>query len=260
MWPSSGAQRPQRSLTSVDLPAPFWPTRTWTSPRRMARSTRSSASTPGNRLVVPWNSMMSGGEALPSAPTSVFRAWSRWRRARTAPPPPHRRLAEIGHGDELDRSLDPALQFIALLDAEPGLDAVRCHLRTELVDGGEHLAVLHQLLHRRDIVEPDHQHLARAPRGVEGLDHAQRHRVVGRHDALDVRVLGEKVGHQRVGLLGLPVGGARRQHLEPGLLGGLVEAGLAHLRVVGAGVALEDEDLPALAQLLGQLLPGAVGT
>src|SRR5712671_6493777 len=170
MRPSSGAKRPQRSLTSVDLPAPFWPTSTWTSPRRMARSIRSSASTPGNRLVVPWNSMMSGGEALPRAPTSVF-ALGAVEASASGPPPPHRQLPEIGHGDELDGSLDPALERVALLDAEPGLDAVRSHLRTELVDGGEHLAVLHQLLHRRDVVEPDHQHLARAPRGVEGLHH-----------------------------------------------------------------------------------------
>src|SRR5436309_10366308 len=38
---------------SVDLPAPFSPSSAWTSPRRRSKSTRSSATTPGNRFVMP---------------------------------------------------------------------------------------------------------------------------------------------------------------------------------------------------------------
>src|SRR6516164_8795064 len=39
-------------LISVDLPAPFSPNSTWTSPRRRSKSTPSSAITPGKRLEI----------------------------------------------------------------------------------------------------------------------------------------------------------------------------------------------------------------
>src|ERR1700739_1996812 len=39
-------------LISVDLPAPFSPNSTWTSPRRKSKSTPSSAITPGNRFEI----------------------------------------------------------------------------------------------------------------------------------------------------------------------------------------------------------------
>jgi hypothetical protein len=41
---------------SVDLPAPFSPSRAWTSPLSEERSTPSLATTPGNRLVMPCSS------------------------------------------------------------------------------------------------------------------------------------------------------------------------------------------------------------
>src|SRR5215471_11568377 len=119
MRPSSGAYSPQRSFTSVDLPAPFWPTRTCTSPRRMARSTRSSASTPGNRLVVPWSSTMASAGGLPGSVT-VPRGDERTRRSRSDPPRRAPALHEVLRGDELHRRLDPALEVLALLDAEAG--------------------------------------------------------------------------------------------------------------------------------------------
>src|SRR6266478_9852818 len=188
MAPSSGSYKPQSSFTSVDLPAPFWPARTCTSPRRIARSTRSNASTPGNRFVVPWNSMMSGGAALPRS--------TKWLSGGGGGggPPPGGALHQIGRGDQLDGSLEPALQVLSLLHAEAGLDAVRGHLRPELVDGGEHLPVLHQFLDGGDVVESDHLDLARLPRGVERLHHAERHRVVRGHDALHVRMRGQEIG------------------------------------------------------------------
>src|ERR1700691_5423762 len=46
--PSVGRCTPARIWISVDLPAPFSPNRTWTSPGLSSKSTRSSASTPGN--------------------------------------------------------------------------------------------------------------------------------------------------------------------------------------------------------------------
>ena len=48
--PVSGSWTPARILISVDLPAPFSPTRQWTSPARRSRSTPRRAWTPGNRF------------------------------------------------------------------------------------------------------------------------------------------------------------------------------------------------------------------
>ena len=51
--PSSAACTPLRILMSVDLPAPFSPSKAWISPRFRSRSTPSSAVTPGNRFLIP---------------------------------------------------------------------------------------------------------------------------------------------------------------------------------------------------------------
>src|SRR5215212_2392655 len=52
---------PERILTRVDLPAPFSPTSTWTSPARRSNATSSRATTPGNRLDIPRSSRTGGG-------------------------------------------------------------------------------------------------------------------------------------------------------------------------------------------------------
>ena len=93
------------------------------------------------------------------------------------------------------------------------LDAERRHVGAVLLDGRQHLAALDQRLHRRDVVEADDLDLAAQARRVERLDDAERHRVVGRHHALDVVILGEEVGHQRVGFLRLPVRGLAVEQL-----------------------------------------------
>src|SRR5271166_3256964 len=49
--PASGAIIPDKTLIMVDLPAPFWPTSAWISPRPSTKATPSSASTPGNCFV-----------------------------------------------------------------------------------------------------------------------------------------------------------------------------------------------------------------
>ena len=54
--PASGRISPERMPISVDLPAPFSPSRQCTSLRRSVRSTSSFASTPGNDLVIPTSS------------------------------------------------------------------------------------------------------------------------------------------------------------------------------------------------------------
>src|SRR4051794_959492 len=60
--PESGCTIPARMLISVDLPAPFSPSRLWTSPAWIARSMRSLATTPGYALVMPRNTA-AGAEA-----------------------------------------------------------------------------------------------------------------------------------------------------------------------------------------------------
>ena len=56
--PSSGLYRPYSTRISVLLPAPFSPRSVCTSPARTSKSTRSLASTPGNRFVMPRISSM----------------------------------------------------------------------------------------------------------------------------------------------------------------------------------------------------------
>src|SRR2546430_6374560 len=60
---------------SVVLPAPFSPRRAWTFPFAASKSTRSFATTAGNRFVIPRNATAAGmveglgGEASPPPPT-----------------------------------------------------------------------------------------------------------------------------------------------------------------------------------------------
>src|SRR5918994_110598 len=53
--PSSDSWTPASTLTSVDFPAPFSPTRATTSPDDISRSTSSKALTPGKDLPTPVN-------------------------------------------------------------------------------------------------------------------------------------------------------------------------------------------------------------
>src|SRR5690606_30716689 len=56
--PASGSWAPASTLMRVDLPAPFCPSRQWTSPARTSRSTPSSALAPGKCFTRPrtWRS------------------------------------------------------------------------------------------------------------------------------------------------------------------------------------------------------------
>src|SRR5438034_11120619 len=56
MVPASGWWAPAMTLISVDLPAPFSPTKAWTSPARRSNDTPLSAWTPANALLIPVNS------------------------------------------------------------------------------------------------------------------------------------------------------------------------------------------------------------
>src|SRR6266511_5099642 len=70
--PASGRVMPERMMISVDLPAPFSPSRQWTSPRRRATETSSFASTPGKRFVMPTSSTAGAAVSPPDgAPVDV---------------------------------------------------------------------------------------------------------------------------------------------------------------------------------------------
>ena len=73
MRPASGCVIPERTLISVDLPAPFSPSRQCTSPARIARLMSSFATTPGNALVMPISST-AGASAPAVEPASCCRS------------------------------------------------------------------------------------------------------------------------------------------------------------------------------------------
>ena len=58
-------------LMRVDLPAPFSPNSTWTSPRRTSKSTSSRATTPGNRLVMPAMESSGSSDSAAAARSSL---------------------------------------------------------------------------------------------------------------------------------------------------------------------------------------------
>src|SRR4029453_9431878 len=93
---------------SVDLPAPFSPSRAWTSPPRTSRSTWSLARTPGNCFVIPRSSRTGGSvttrrsyaEGGPCGPPSVRRTGLRLE---------GRRDLDLPGDDLLLESADPRL-------------------------------------------------------------------------------------------------------------------------------------------------------
>src|SRR5438552_2464229 len=96
---------------SVDLPAPFSPSTTWTSPARTSRSTPSSATTPGKRLLTPRTSRttppgarspITDGSRRPSRSTSRSATVTPGRRAR----PPHVAPVEGFAGGVAERPRD----------------------------------------------------------------------------------------------------------------------------------------------------------
>src|SRR5689334_17134188 len=96
--PASGWCAPARTLISVDLPAPFWPSRQCTSPALTSRSTPSSARTPGNCLTIP---RITRRDAESDDDRGTEASWGLWVRpcgpARlTAPGWHHRGGTEVG--------------------------------------------------------------------------------------------------------------------------------------------------------------------
>src|SRR6266508_1357557 len=89
-------------LISVDLPAPFSPSKACTSPRRRSKSIRSFALTPGKRFVIPRSSRTGASSAMTGNPKG---------RDRARPLEPFeylgRRRLDLARGDHLLDLLDP---------------------------------------------------------------------------------------------------------------------------------------------------------
>src|SRR5208337_456518 len=215
---------------SVDLPAPFSPTSAWISPGAKEISTASRAVTPGKRFVSPFISR-SGGRSRPPLCESVSTRCH-----------------------ELDRSLDPSLQLLALEGLHCVINAVGCHLAAELVDRSNHLALFEQRLNCRNVVEAHNLDLPRFAGRINGLHDAERHRVVRRHHALNLGMGGQQIRKYGVGFFRLPMGGGRCKHIEFSLLDGVIEAQFSLLSVVGARIALDDYHFSSLAKRLREHL------
>src|SRR6476661_8217909 len=128
--PASGCVIPDRTLISVDLPAPFSPSRQCTSPARIARWMSSLATTPGNTLVMPISSTAgASAPAVESACSCLSDATG-----------PDRLLHQcrdrllVGRQRHLDRTVDDPLA--GLLDELPGgtIDVLRLQERDAVVE------------------------------------------------------------------------------------------------------------------------------
>src|SRR5581483_138571 len=122
--PASGRIRPERMPISVDLPAPFSPSRQCTSPPRSARSIRSFARTPGNDFVMPRSSTSGAAESWRSFTGPVSRTDGPSGAAATAPDGVHVRVL-------LDQPLD-----LCGLVRDRDLDLAGQDARLRPVDGG----------------------------------------------------------------------------------------------------------------------------
>src|SRR4051812_33659760 len=159
-----------------------------------------------------------------------------------------RGLGDVVLGDDLDGRLDVGRQLLALRGGEAGLNAELADRVRVLRDRGGHVAGLDRLQRVFDAVDADDRHVALLAGVLDRLGDAERHLVVGREEALDVRVGAHQVlgGAQR--LRAVPVAGDRLERLEAalGALGEPLHAGVAG-RV--ARDAADDADLPALDEV-----------
>src|SRR5687767_5041995 len=76
IWPASGAIRPARILSSVDLPAPFSPTSAWALPAATSKLTPVSALMAPKDLWMPSNCRLTPTDgSLPAHEEPALRAW-----------------------------------------------------------------------------------------------------------------------------------------------------------------------------------------
>src|SRR3954452_18177181 len=218
--PSSGPQSPYRIDISVDLPAPFSPSRAWTSPTRRSKSTPSLATIRPKRFVIPRSS---------SAASTPCRR-----------PPGLRRAADgVRRGDLAGRELlldrvDLGLVLRAGLADLADPDAV-------VRDGAERVrpALVLVLLDRQDLLEHGHvallqrarEHL-RAEVGLIGVDADRLHALLlGRVDGAEPALAGDLED-------------------DLGALGDLVQRDLLALRLVDEVLRVAVQELHARVGLL----------
>src|SRR5581483_3004693 len=152
--PSSGRSKPLRTLTSVDLPAPFGPISPTTSPRESSRSTPRSACTPSKARETEEARRVSPGLLSDSVGTAAVKSLD---------------LDDDLGGDLADESR------LVVLDADhavlPPEDAVQRRREAHLPRKGRHaLELLHDLRERhavrRAVCPPDRGHDAVDRRGA----------------------------------------------------------------------------------------------
>src|SRR3954466_13522200 len=162
--PASGTWAPARILSSVDLPAPFSPSRAITSPRRTSKSTPCSACTPGKLLAIP--DMRRRGSAGAGRRTS-------WRRGGSPAGPPGSGgrllhlvqplgLVEVGLGDDDRRQQDEVLVGLLLVleIVDHDVHGLAALAARELLDGAGERAVADRGQRLRQGVEADDLDLA----------------------------------------------------------------------------------------------------
>src|SRR6202042_154412 len=214
--PASALCAPDKTLSSVDLPAPFSPRSAWISDGPTSRWTFSSASTPGNRLLTPVILRMgppdiagagdSAAGALAIQERSLIGVLKKEDAPRTARPPALCRLlhlaealgrVEIVLGDRHRRQKRDLLRGLCTVLEKAGedVDTGRALLAGELLDRRGDLAVadLAQGLGQR--VEADNDNPLEIAR-LGRLERAERHVVVGGDDHLRRR---RHAGKRRLG-------------------------------------------------------------
>src|SRR4051794_29383071 len=84
--PASAGETPARILISVDLPAPFWPSRAGTSPGWRSKSTASSAKVAVNRLLRPDTARIGAAVCRLGAGLAIGVGSPAWNRAAAGDP------------------------------------------------------------------------------------------------------------------------------------------------------------------------------
>src|ERR1700722_303624 len=214
--PASPLCAPDKTLSSVDLPAPFSPRSAWISDGPTSRWTFSSASTPGKRLLTPvilWigppdiaGAGDSAAGALAIQERSLIGVLKKEDAPRTARPPTLCRLlhlaealgrVEIVLGDRHRRQQRDLLRGLRAILEKAGedVDTGRALLAGELLDRRGDLAVadLAQGLGQR--VEADDDHSLEIAR-LDRFERPERHIIIGGDDHLRRRC---HAGKRRLG-------------------------------------------------------------
>src|SRR6476660_115798 len=127
--PESACSAPARMFMSVDLPAPFSPSRAWTSPARASKSTWSLARTPGKDLTTPTASRAAGmaGVVMAGPDRQPF-AWPLGPGRRVAPDRPGPRISRQRRQLAVDALVPPVHADFALRPGGTGRELVEVGL------------------------------------------------------------------------------------------------------------------------------------